>query len=139
MKKFKFSNSSLKNMEGVNEDIQLVFKHAIKDSPIDFGIPSTGGLRTEGCQNELFIQGLSKCDGFDKKSNHQSGNALDFYAYVNGHTSWRPLHLSMVAGVILSTAAKLKRDGVVDINLTWGGTFGSDEFDGWDMPHIEVA
>jgi len=135
---FKFSERSLECMEGVDEEMQLVYKHAIKDSPIDFGIPGHGGLRTAGVQNTMFIKGVSKCDGIKNKSNHQSGDALDYYAYVNGHASWRPIHLAMVAGVILSTAKKLKRDGVISIELTWGGTFGSNDFDGWDKPHMEV-
>lgn len=139
MSDFKFSKNSLKNMSGVNEELCLVFHHAIKVSPIDFGIPNDGGLRTTGQQNELFSKGLSKCDGFEKQSNHQSGMALDFYAYVDGSASWRPQHLSMIAGVILSTALKLKKDGVIDIDVKWGGTFGSNAFDGWDMPHMEIS
>ena len=135
---FKFSKRSIERMEGVNDDLVLVFNHAIKDSPIDFGIPGDGGLRLPARQNALFNQGLSKCDGFNIKSHHQTGNALDFYAYVDGKASWRPHHLSMVAGVILTTANKLKRDGVIDVELVWGGSFGSDTFDGWDMPHIKI-
>jgi peptidoglycan L-alanyl-D-glutamate endopeptidase CwlK len=134
---FKFSNSSLDNMRGVNAELQLIFHEALKISPIDFGIPSEGGLRTAGEQNQLFQKGVSKCDGITNKSNHQSGNALDFYAYV-GKASWNKQHLAMIAGVILSVGAKLYHEGIVSIELRWGGTFGSSSFLGWDYPHMEV-
>ena len=135
---FEFSQRSLERMSGVHPDLQLVFQAALDDSPIDFGIPGHGGLRTEKEQNTLFRQDKSKCDGYDIKSNHQSGNALDFYAYVNGEASWDKVHLAMVAAVILSTAERLRIEGLINIELKWGGTFGSDSFDGWDFPHIEI-
>lgn len=140
---FKFSNSSYERMQGVHPDIVLVFMVALANSPIDFGIPAHGGVRTAATQNKLFNEGVSKCDGYELLSNHQVkegdkyGMALDFYAYVNGHASWEEHHLSMVAGVILSTAKKLKSIGAITLDLEWGGTFGSENFSGWDMPHIQ--
>jgi len=136
---FKFSKRSAERMKGVHPDLVVIFTEALKNSPIDFGIPEFGGLRSQGEQNILFQKSLSKCDGFDKKSNHQSGNALDFYAYVDGRASWQKYHLSMVAGVILSTAKRLKKSGKINSELNWGGTFGSDNFTGWDMPHMEIT
>lgn len=131
---FKFSASSMDILSTVDDDIQDVFLAAIGISPIDFGIPSpSGGFRTPEMQNGLYVDGKSKADGYDNLSYHQSGNALDFYAYINGHASWDKIHLAMIAAVIL---AEGKRRGV---ELTWGGTFGSDEFKGWDYPHIQKA
>ena len=135
---FEFSQRSLERMSGVHPDLQLVFQAALDDSPIDFGIPGHGGLRTEKEQSTLFMQDKSKCDGVFIKSNHQSGSALDFYAYVNGSASWDKVHLAMVAAVILSTAERLRIEGLINIELKWGGTFGSDSFDVWDFPHIEI-
>lgn len=126
-------------MKGVNPELIVIFTEAIKNSPIDFGVPGLGGLRTAEHQNKLFKAGKSKCDGYKDKSYHQSGNALDFYAYVNGEASWKEHHLSMVAGVIMATAKRLKKEGKVSIDLYWGGQFGSSDFTGWDMPHIEIA
>ena len=141
---YKFSNSSLGRMQGVHPDIVLVFITALANSPIDFGIPGYGGVRTLVDQNSLFLEGKSKCDGVINKSNHQVpegeeyGFALDMYAFVDGKASWEKHHLAMVAGVILSTAKKLKALGVIELELKWGGTFGSNSFGGWDMPHIEA-
>ena len=126
-------------MKGVNVELTTVFNEAIKNSPIDFGVPGLGGLRTADQQSKLFKAGKSKCDGVEKRSYHQSGNALDFYAYVDGKASWKIHHLSMVASVIMTTAKRLKKEGKISIDLYWGGQFGSSDFNGWDMPHIEIA
>jgi len=135
---YQFSVTSSGRMKGVNPELIIVFMEAIKSSPIDFGIPEYGGLRTATEQNKLYSKRRSKCDGVLTLSNHQKGDALDFYAYLNGKASWQPTHLAMVASCILTTAVRLKREGKISIELTWGGTFGSTGFNGWDMPHIEV-
>lgn len=131
---YRFSARSQKILETVNPVLQKIFHEAIETSPIDFGIPNTGGLRTPEMQNVLFADGKSKCDGYDKKSKHQSGNAVDVYAYLNGRASWDVEHLALIAGVVLATA---QRQGV---SLRWGGTFGKQGkvFKGWDRPHFEL-
>ena len=139
MSNFSFSRASTQNMAGVHNDLITIFTEAIKNSPIDFGIPSSGGLRTAGDQNLLFQNGSSKCDGFDKVSYHQTGNALDFYAYVNGEATWDKVHLAMIAGVVLSTAKRLLKEGKINSKIKWGGEFNSDTFHGWDYPHIEIS
>ena len=137
---YQFSKSSVERMKGVHPDLITIFSEAIKNSPIDFGIPKSGGIRSAGQQNILFQQGVSgKCDGIQIKSKHQTGEALDVFAYVNGKASWNKNHLCLIAGVILSTAKRLKKEGKVQIEIKWGGTFGSDNFQGWDLPHFEVV
>lgn len=135
---FQFSKKSFDIMIGVCPDLIIVFAEALKNSPIDFGVPEFGGLRTQGEQNQLFQKNLSKCDGFEKKSNHQTGDALDFYAYVNGRASWDKTHLAIVASAIMTTAKRLKKEGKINFDLTWGAEFGSMDFHGWDYPHIEI-
>ena len=136
---YKFSSKSNERMKGVHPDLIVIFTEAIKNSPIDFGIPRSGGVRTEEEQNQLFIDKKSKCDGVKNKSYHQSGNALDFYAYVNGKASWSVNHLCLIAGVIMTTAKRLKKEGRISHDIYWGGQFGSSDFNGWDMPHIELV
>lgn len=137
---FKFSERSKSRMAGVHPELVLVFHEALAVSPIDFGIPEHGGLRSAEEQHSLFLDNKSKADGYNKLSNHQSGNALDFYAYLNGAASWDKVHLAMVAATILSTAARLKEQGKISISIRWGGTFGNKgrSFHGWDYPHMEV-
>ena len=139
---YRFSSKSIERMKGVHPDLIVIFNEAIKNSPIDFGVPASGGVRTAAEQLNLFNDGKSKCDGTKKKSRHQMkedgfGHALDFYAYVNGKASWEKNHLAMVAGVIMATAERLKKEGKVTGSLYWGGQFGSADFNGWDMPHFE--
>lgn len=129
---YKFGATSLSRLHGVNPVMVEIMMEAIAVSPIDFGIPPDGGLRTAERQYELWLDGKSKADGTSKKSKHQSGNAIDVFAYVNGKASWNKIHLALIAGVVLAVA---KKKGV---KVKWGGTFGSSSFEGWDMPHFEL-
>ena len=80
------------------------------------------------------------CDGTIKKSHHQTGKALDFYAFVDGKASWDPAHLTMVATAYLQAASTL------GYSIEWGGLWlGRNPTTkdgiryGWDMPHIELS
>lgn len=139
MGKFEFSKSSLAELKTVDPRVASIFKAALKVSPIDFGIPKDGGYRTAERQNEMYLDKdiATNCDGYKVISKHQSGMAVDVYAYVNGKASWEPHHLAMVAGVILATNQIMIDTGLSNIQLTWGGTFGSNDFNGWDKPHFE--
>ena len=125
---FKLSQRSIQHMSGINMDLRHVADRAIKITKVDFGIPSTGGIRSAEMQNELFKDGKSKCDGYKKISYHQTGNALDFFAYVDGQASWEPEHLAQVACAFLQAANEL------GVKLKWGGLFKSFT----DMPHVEI-
>ena len=129
---FSFSKKSLDRLNQVDTRLQELMQGAIAISPIDFGIPEYGGLRTEEEQQGLYKKGLSKCDGYKIKSLHQTGNAIDLYAYVDGKASWDQVHLAIIAGVVLGEAKRM------NLNVRWGGTFGSKIFKGWDMPHFEL-
>lgn len=135
---FEFSQKSLDRMEGVNPKLIRVAHLALKISKIDFGIPEHGGKREDDEQHQLFLDGKSKADGYDKLSYHQSGNALDFYAFVNGRASWEHDHLAMVAAAMLQAAAQL------NVSLEWGGFWSSNELIngipyGWDCAHIQLS
>lgn len=134
MKEFEFSINSLINMKGIDDDLYKLMKLALSRSPIDFGVPKYGGLRTVEDQQHLYNQTprITKADGIIKKSYHQTGKAVDVFAYVNGKASWDDEHLALIAGVVLSCAKEL------GLNVTWGGTFGSKEFKGWDRPHFQI-
>ena len=125
---FKLGKNSLNNLVGVDERLIDIAEVAIKLSNIDFGIPSTGGLRTEEVQAKLFGDGVSKADGVNNKSYHQSGKALDVYAYVDGKASWDKLHLSLIAAAMLQASAQLGYE------LKWGGLWKSWQ----DYPHFEI-
>lgn len=126
---FKLGQNSLNNRAGVDPRLIEISDLAISMSNIDFGIPSTGGLRTTEDQAKLFTSGVSKADGRTNKSYHQTGRALDVYAYVDGKASWDKLHLSHIATAMLQASAQL------GYKLEWGGLWNSWQ----DMPHFELG
>lgn len=125
---FQLSNNSMMNLAGVDSRLIDIADVAIKLSPIDFGIPSTGGLRTTEDQAKLFEDGVSKADGVNNKSYHQTGKALDVYAYVDGKASWDKLHLATIAAAMLQASSQLGYE------LKWGGLWKSWQ----DYPHFEI-
>ncbi len=128
MSSFKFGSSSLKRLSTVDERLQKIAHRALELSPIDFGIPNYGGLRTAEEQKALFDQKLSELDGYDNESYHQTGLALDVYAYVDGKASWDEKHLANIAWFMQKAANELGHD------LEWGGTWTSFV----DMPHFQL-
>lgn len=129
MKHYNFSQNSLSVLAAVDERLQQIAKRALYLSKVDFGFPSNGGLRTAEEQNRLFHYGKSTLDGYDKKSYHQTGKALDVYAYVNGKASYEREHLALVACAMLQAASEL------GYKLEWGGHWISFV----DMPHFQVV
>lgn len=125
---FKLGKNSINNLAGVDGRLIAIADLAIELTNIDFGVPSTGGLRTEADQAKLFADGVSKADGVNNKSYHQSGKALDVYAYVDGEASWDKLHLAIIASAMLQASAQL------GYKLKWGGLWKSWQ----DYPHFEI-
>lgn len=115
-------------MAGVDNRLQKIAHRALEISKVDFGIPEFGGLRTAEEQNALYSRGSSQLDGYTKKSNHQSGKALDVYAYVDGRASWEREHMAMVACAMLQAANEL------GYKLTWGGLWSNFV----DFPHFQL-
>jgi len=134
---FNLSKRSIQRLEGVNSNLIEIAKDAIKITNIDFGIPRYGGIRTAEEQNQLFLDKKSKADGFNNQSFHQSGDALDFYAYIDSNASWEHAHLAMVAAAFLQSASSL------GYKIEWGGLWRSGKKTngipyGWDMAHIQI-
>tara|TARA_R110001606_G_scaffold1268_9_gene4737 strand:- start:561 stop:947 length:387 start_codon:yes stop_codon:yes gene_type:complete len=125
---FKFSKNSLLNREGVDQRLIDISNLAIQITNVDFGIPKLGGLRTADNQAALFASNKSKADGVVNKSYHQSGKALDVYAYVDGKASWSKQDLAVVGCAMLQAAAEL------GYKLKWGGLWKSWQ----DFPHFEL-
>ena len=82
---FKLGQRSLQNIEKIDDYLQEIVKKAITLSKSDFGILNNGGLRTAEMQNAIFKKGNSRCDGYKKKSYHQTGKAVDchFHPWLN--------------------------------------------------------
>jgi len=131
---FKLGQNSLNNIAGVDPRLIMIVDHAIQISNIDFGIPSSGGLRTTEDQAALFTAGVSKADGRTHKSYHQTGKAVDVYAYVDGKASWDTAHLALVAVAMLQAASFYKIP--LESGVLWnkkGALYG------WDCPHFQLV
>ena len=118
---YRLSKRSISRLAGINHKLLNIVEEAIKDSPYDFGIPQHGGLRTAEDQYGLYLRKVSKCDGYNKKSYHQSGNAFDIYLYIDGRASWDADKLEEVAKHI----QKVAYDNFSTI-LRWGGDWDGD-------------
>jgi peptidoglycan L-alanyl-D-glutamate endopeptidase CwlK len=134
---YKLSTTSRGRLNGVNSTLIAIIEAAITDSPYDFGIPPDGGLRTTERQKELYAQGRTKAgnivtqtDGVKKKSVHQSGNAFDIYAFVDGKASWEAKYYEPIARHIQKVA--LEQFGV---KLVWGGDWSHFR----DLPHLQIG
>ena len=125
---WKLGKRSKQRREGIDPRLIEICDLALNISPIDFGHGYLSGFRTSEEQQQLYIDGKSKCDGTLKKSYHQTGKALDFYAYVNGAASWDEYHLTQVAAAFLQAASEL------GYKLQWGGFWKNFK----DMPHVQL-
>ena len=136
---------------GLHYDWILIIDVMRMDSPIDFTLVS--GKRTAGEQHELFRLGrrydfqlgpmedpkswvespiygniVTNCDGYEIESNHQSGMALDFQAYVPGKPllSYDHVHVGILVGAFMATAKFLYREEVIFHVLRSGGDWDRD-------------
>lgn len=131
---YHFSQRSIDRMRGIDPRLIEIANLALTISPIDFGIPRHGGVRTAEQQKILFLDGASKCDGVRHKSKHQIrpgakyGTALDFYAYVKGTASWDYLNMAIVGASFLQAASAL------GYRLQWGGLWKTFK----DYPHVQI-
>jgi len=126
---YKLSKRSRDRLEGIHVVLIDIIEAAITDSPFDFGIPQMGGLRTAEDQAMLYSKGVSQCDGYVKKSYHQTGRAFDIYAYVDGKASWNVDHLSAIADHIMCVAKDK-----FNVELEWGGHWKNFV----DLPHFQI-
>jgi peptidoglycan L-alanyl-D-glutamate endopeptidase CwlK len=131
---YRLGTNSLKNREGIDGRLIVLDDLAIHLTPVDYGHDEFAGLRSAETQNMLCKKGNSKCDGYTNKSPHQSGRALDFYAYVNGAASYDPALMTLIANAYLRAAL------ITGIKIEWGGWWRRDgEIYGWDLPHIQLV
>lgn len=132
----KFSKQSLKILRTVDIDLQTIFQVVVKY----YDCTVVSGLRTLEEQQEMYAQGRTKpgdivtnADGIMNKSNHQSGNAVDVVPYPS---MWSDKDkLREFGGFVLGVAAMLKEQGIIEIELEWGGHWKT--FNGGDTPHFQ--
>jgi len=154
MSNFKFGGRSRAELNTMDPELVLIFETALSRSMVDFGI--TQGARPIEEQREYFKTGASKLnpDNPDHLARAKHvitvdrplARAGDIYAAVPGfkNMAYDHAHLCYLAGVILSTAADLLREGKVTRRVIWGGNWDSDgvvckDQNFQDLPHFELA
>ena len=138
---YKFGTKSKARMEGVDPLLIECATIALSKSRYDMTIPWAGGLRTAALQNELHLgkhsadgKSSSKCDGYDDKSYHQSGFALDVIP-VGNKPYENTRHMNHFSNLMSNVWQGFLIEGKTTKRMTWGGTFGRK---GWDKPHYEI-
>ncbi len=117
---FELSSHSLKNLEGVDEKLNLVVLRAIQLTKIDFGVIC--GLRTIEEQEALVAKGASQT----MKSKHLDGLAVDLMAYVDGRGCWEVSVYDEVADAVKQAAIEL------DVPIRWGAAWNVPDIRAWD-------
>ena len=118
----KWSDRSLRNLQGIHPDLRRVMDRALQESPLDFIVIE--GLRTKERQAELVKSGASKT----MNSRHITGHAVDLLPIgPNGPRFDWPLYHKLAPAV----KAAAKAEGV---KITWGGDWTSFP----DGPHFEL-
>jgi|TARA_S200002703_G_scaffold34395_1_gene29765 peptidoglycan LD-endopeptidase CwlK len=113
---FKLGKRSLERLEGVDERMVAVVKHAIGATKIDFGVIC--GLRTIEEQKALVAKGASQT----MKSKHIDGIAVDLMAYIGSRASWELNLYDDIADAMKQGAE------AVGVEVRWGAA--------WNVPNI---
>ncbi len=129
---YKFGTRSIERLKGVNPDMVKCLEMALAISKCDMTIPWMGGLRSSEDQKSIFEKGNSKCDGYSKKSYHQSGNAADCIPVVGGYSNDKDFR--HFAGCMFHVWQKLLKSGEVNGLLEWGGHWQNFI----DLPHWQI-
>lgn len=148
-RQYRYGSSSLKHIGTVMSPLQTVCHKAIQIANTrkmhcpDFGI--SRGFSTPDEQFELFKQGriktqsgwivndpgkiITNCDGTGIKSPHQSGRAVDFFAYVDGRANYEDGNIALIATCFMEAADNMC------LEYDWGGNFRSIS----DGAHFELV
>tara|TARA_R110000823_G_scaffold310854_1_gene435981 strand:+ start:71 stop:493 length:423 start_codon:yes stop_codon:yes gene_type:complete len=103
-------------MDGIDERLQAVVRHAITATKTDFGVIC--GMRTLEEQRALVEKGASQT----MKSKHLDGHAVDLMAYIGSRGSWELNLYDDIADAMAEAARE------VDVPIRWGAA--------WNIPNI---
>lgn len=131
---YRFGKTSLKRLSTGSAVLQKVLHRAMqianerKDYTPDWGIAEV--LRTQKQQQDRYAQGrdsdgnvvdqakvITYCDGVNNKSYHQSGDAVDVFAYVDGKYNTEPHNLALIATCLMQAASEF------GMAFEWGGHY----------------
>lgn len=119
---FKFSQRSLKNLEGVHPDLVKVVRRALELTEVDFAVVE--GIRTLKKQKQYFDSGVSKT----MNSRHLTGHAVDLITWVDRTVDWNLVHYERIAAAMKEAGREL------GIPVEWGGDWKTFK----DGPHFQL-
>ena len=108
---YKLSQRSLDRMDGIDERLEAVVRHAITATKTDFGVIC--GMRTLEEQRALVEKGASQT----MKSKHLDGHAVDLMAYIGSRGSWELNLYDDIADAMAEGARE------VDVPIRWGAAW----------------
>lgn len=136
MSKFVLGKTSRARLADVEDVTYALVEAALALTPYDFGIAQDGGFRSATRQNELFMDGASLLDGYNKKSYHQTGLAVDYFGYVKGKLTYDHTVMATIAAAFLQVGPRILAEfGYEGYVVEWGGFWKNPV----DMPHIQIV
>lgn len=128
MSKFRFSQRSENNLNGVNSDLVKVIRRALEITQVDFIVIE--GLRTQARQKELVAAGKSQTNN----SRHLTGHAVDI---IPVNTKWEIEEFKPLLKAVKQAADEL------GVKLRFGINWKNDpslpiETRFIDAPHVEI-
>lgn len=131
---YKWGNRSKERMKGVNDILVECATRALSICRADMTIPKYGGVRTPGEQKSLYDKGYSQRDGYEKRSYHQTGNALDVIPVKGGYSNASGFR-EFARCMFYTWQLMIKEEKIPkDLCLFWGGHWRSFV----DTPHWEL-
>lgn len=124
---FKLGKGSLKELEGVHNDLVMVVKRAIETTVQDFSVHD--GIRTLAEQQKLVAAGASQT----LDSRHITGHAVDLVPYINGKLRWEWDPIYMIADAVRTAAREH------NVPIRWGGAWDVDFTNSAESPEDLVA
>jgi peptidoglycan L-alanyl-D-glutamate endopeptidase CwlK len=102
----------MKNLDTVDERLQILAKEVIRISPVDFAV--TEGIRTRERQAQLYREGKTKT----LNSKHLEGKAIDICPVIDGKLDYSAADdLFFIVGLFYAKAIELK--GIYDLKKTY--------------------
>lgn len=111
----RFGKTSRSRLKGVDSRLIEVLEEVVKH----YDIKIIEGLRSSERQQKLFADKKSKLDGVTRKSNHQTGKAVDIAAYPIDFKQTKDFYY--LAGMMQMASKKL------GYKIRWGGDWNQDQ------------
>lgn len=116
MNDYKYSQTSIKQLNTCHDDLITICSLILPISPIDITIVC--GHRTEEAQNQAFANGSSLAQWLQSAHNEIPSDAVDLAPYFDRGIQWKDVKgLYLIAGLVIGISQSL------NIKIRWGGAW----------------